>query len=113
MKNVKVIRLIALIIGGLGILFFAAFIISEGIPDPKNIDSQLKTMLLLMVFAAFGYFFSFFKSKEGGMVLTFSGSLLGLNMFYYGGTDDAVPAMIFALPFLIPGIMLWWVGSNK
>ncbi len=78
----------------------------------EGMDPQLKTMLMLMAFAAFGYFFSFFKAKEGGMVLTFSGVLLGLNMFYFGGTDDAVPALIFALPFFIPGIMLWWVGSK-
>jgi len=52
-------------------------------------------------------------NNYGTDIYGFSGSLLGLNMFYYGGTDDAVPAMIFALPFLIPGIMLWWVGSNK
>lgn len=113
-KIVKVIKWIALIIGGIALLFFGMFIFAEGIPDIWNIeDGRLKAMLLLMAFAAFGYFFSFFKPKEGGMVLTFSGLLLGLNMFYFGGTDDTIPALIYALPFLIPGIMLWWVGSNK
>jgi len=113
-KNVKVIKWIALIIGGLGILFFGAFIFGEGIPDLRDSDDpQLKTMLLLMAFAAFGYFFSFFKSKEGGIVLTFSGFLLGMNMLFYGGMDDFVPALIYAIPFLIPGIMLWWIGKEK
>lgn len=114
MKKRRVIRIIALIIGGLGILFFGTFIIGEGIPDLKEgVDPQLKTMLLLMAFAAFGYFFSFFKPKDGGMVLTFSGVLLGLNMFYHGGADDIIPALIYALPVLIPGIMLWWVANNR
>jgi len=115
MKNKKlIVRTIALIIGGLAILFFGMFIFGEGIPDLSNPGNfQLKTMLTLMAFAAFGYFFSFFKPKDGGMVLTFSGVLLGLNMFYHGGVDDMFLALIYSLPFLIPGIMLWWVGSNK
>jgi len=113
-KNRLFVKTIALVIGGIGILFFGAFIFGEGIPNLKEIeDPQLKTMLLLMAFAAFGYFFSFFRQKEGGMVLTFSGVLLGLNMMYFGGTDDFVPALIYGLPFMIPGVMLWWVGAGK
>jgi len=115
MKNKRqVVRIIALILGGLALLFFSAFIFAERLPDIWNIeDPQLKTMLLLMAFAAFGYFFSFFKSKEGGMVLTFSGVLLGLNMFYHGGTGDTKAALIYSMPFLVTGLLLWWIGTEK
>ncbi|MCD4683454.1 MAG: hypothetical protein K8R86_09250 [Bacteroidales bacterium] len=114
MKKRQIIKVIALIIGGLALLFFGMFIFAEGIPDIWNIeDGRLKAMLLLMAFAAFGYFFSFFKPKDGGMVLTFSGVLLGLNMFYHGGVHDIVPALIYSLPLLISGLMLWWVGKGK
>ncbi|MEZ5084261.1 MAG: hypothetical protein R2750_12575 [Bacteroidales bacterium] len=113
-KTKTITKAIALIIGGLAILFFGMFIIGEGIPDLRKIDDpQLKTMLLLMAFAAFGYFFSFWKPKEGGIVLTFSGFLLGMNMFYHGGTKDTVAALIYSLPFFIPGVLLWWVGHEK
>ena len=112
-KRVNVIRWIALIIAGLALLFFGMFIVGEGIPDlGKTENFQLKAVITLMAFAAFGYFFSFFKPKDGGMVLTFSGALLGLNMFYHGGVDDTVAALVYSLPFLIPGLMLWWVGSK-
>ncbi len=112
--NKRIVKVVALIIGGLALLFFGAFIFGEGLPDFKEIeDPQLKTMLLLMAFAAFGYFFSFFKPKEGGMVLTFAGLVLGLNMLYHDGGDDFIPSLIYGLPFLIPGVLLWWIGKGK
>jgi hypothetical protein len=113
-KRDLIIKAIALIIGGLAILFFGAFFFGEGIQDIFNVDDpQLKTMLLLMAFAFFGYIFSYFKPKEGGMVMTFAGIIMGLNMFYHGGIGDTNAALIYSLPFLIPGIMLWWVGRRE
>lgn len=113
-KSKLIAKAFALIFSGLALLFFGAFIFGEGVPDLRDSDNaQLKTMLMLMVFAAFGYAFSFWRPKEGGIVLTFSGFLLGMNMFYHGGTKDTVAALIYSLPFFIPGVLLWWVGSEK
>lgn len=103
----------ARIIGGLGLVFFGMFIIGEGLPDLRETDNpQLKTMLLLMAFVAFAYLFAWFKPREGGMAITLAGVLLGMNMLFYGGMDDKVPALIFALPFIIPGVLFWWVGGK-
>ncbi|MCF8367927.1 MAG: hypothetical protein K9G76_02705 [Bacteroidales bacterium] len=115
MKKTKtIVKALALIITGLAILFFGVFIFGEGFPDIFSTDNiQLKTMLLLMAFAVFGYFFSFWKPKEGGLVLAFSGFLLATNMFYHGGAKDTIAALIYGLPFLIPGILLWWVGGKE
>lgn len=105
------INWLARIICGLGLVFFGIFIFGEGIPDLWNIeDGQLKTILMLMAFAAFAYFFAWFKPREGGVAILLAGVLLGLNMFYHGGMDDVMATLIFALPFVIPGIMFWWVG---
>ncbi|MBN2175296.1 MAG: hypothetical protein JW731_14270 [Bacteroidales bacterium] len=115
MKNSRlIIKAIALILGGLAILFFGMFFCGEGIPDLRGSENfQLKSMLTLMAFSVLGYFFSFWRPKEGGMVMTFAGILMGLNMFYHGGAGDTGAALIYSLPFLIPGVMLWWVGSNR
>jgi len=102
---------LARILCGLGLAFFGLFIFGEGIPKWSEIeDGQLKTMLMLMAFAAFAYFFSWFKPKEGGLAIALAGFLLGLNMFYHGGLGDTEAALIYALPFVIPGVMFWWVG---
>jgi len=114
MKDKKrIIKAIALVIGGLAVLFFGAFIFGEGIPDLKGSENfQLNSILMLLGFATFGYIFSFWRPKEGGMVMTFAGIIMGLNMFYQGGIGDIRAALIFSLPFLIPGVMLWWVGRR-
>lgn len=112
-RSKTIAKILALIIGGLALLFFGAFIFGEGIPDLRDpANFQLKTMLMLMIFAAFGYVFSFWRSKEGGIVLTFTGFLLGMNMFYHGGLKDIIATLIYSLPFLIPGVLLWWTGSH-
>ncbi len=111
MKNKVAIKWIARILGGLAVVFFGMFVFGEGIPDWKEIENfQLKSMLTLLAFAAFGYFFSWFREKEGGIVMTISGLIMGMNMFYHGVAGDTAAALIYALPFLIPGLMFWWVG---
>ncbi len=113
MKNITLFKWIARFIAGLAIVFFAMFIFGEGLPKWNEIDDpQLKSMLMLLAFATTGYVFAWFREKEGGIVLTISGVLLGMNMFYHGGADDTVAALIFMLPFLIPGLLFWWVGRK-
>ena len=114
MKTKIVIKWLARILGGLAVIFFGMFIFGEGIPDLLTIESfQLKSMLMLLAFAAFGYFFSWFREKEGGIVMTISGLVMGMNMFYHGGIGDIEAALIYSLPFLIPGLMFWWLGREK
>lgn len=114
MKNSKLaFTWIARILGFLALLFFGMFIFAEGVPTVlEEKDPQLNTMLFLMAFAAFAWFFAWFKPKEGGIALTLAGFLLGMNMLYYGGIDDVKAAMIYALPFLIPGVLFWWTGRK-
>lgn len=114
MKNRNLIKWIARFIGGLALVFFGVFIIGEGLPKwSETEDMQLKSMLMLLLFAAGGYVFAWFREKEGGFVLTISGVLLGMNMFYHGGANDATAALIFMLPFLVPGLLFLWIGFKK
>jgi hypothetical protein len=116
MKNTKqlVILWLARIIGGLAVVFFGAFIIGEGLPDMQDgIPSELRSTLILLGFAVLGYLFAWFREKEGGLTLTIAGVILGLNMFYMGGTKDTWTVLIFSLPFLVPGVMFWWIGLEK
>lgn len=107
------LKLIALIIAGIALLFFGALILGEGILNLKEIDdSQLKTMLLLILFALAGYIFAWFREKEGGLVLLISGILLGMNLVFYTA-DDWIPGLVYALPFMISGVMLLFVNRKK
>jgi hypothetical protein len=103
---------LARILGGVSVLFFGAFFVGEGVPRWKDIEGfQLKSMLLLLAFSAFAYFFAWFRPKEGGIALTLAGFIMGMNMFYHGGVGDTVAALIYGLPFLVTGVLFWRVGS--
>lgn len=105
---------LARIIGGLAVAFFGIFVLGEGIPDLREIeDFQLRSMLLLLAFASFAYFFAFFRPKEGGVAMSIAGAVMGLDMFYHGGLGDTTAALVYSLPFLVPGLIFWWVGSGK
>ena len=109
-----IIKWMARILGAGAVLFFNTFAIGEGLPDLIHTGNvQLKAVLALLLFADFGYLFSWFKEKEGGIVLSVSGFLLGMNVFYSGGMDDVGMTLIYMLPFLIPGLMFLWLGTHK
>ncbi|MCB2220672.1 MAG: hypothetical protein KQI35_09770 [Bacteroidetes bacterium] len=108
------IKWLARIIGGLAILFFGTIIIGEGVPEFKEgIPAELRSVIILLGFATLGYIFAWFREKEGGLTMSIAGVILGLNMFYMGGTKDTWAVLIFSLPFLVPGLMFWWVGLEK
>lgn len=114
MKDIKFyVNWLARVLGGLAVAFFGIFVLGEGIPDLRDVqDFQLRSMLLLLAFSSFAYFFAWFKPKEGGIAMAIAGAVMGLNMFYHGGIGDIIAALIYSLPFLIPGLIFWWVGSG-
>jgi hypothetical protein len=113
-SSIKTTRWIARILGGLAVIFFGMFFIGEGIPDLFNDETgQLQSMMLLLGFAIMGYIFSWKREKEGGIVMSVSGVLMGLYLLYQGGFKDSVAMLVYALPFLIPGLMFLWLGYNK
>ena len=113
MKIKVAIKWLARILGGLAVIFFGMFVFGEGIPDFRTIeDFQLKSMLMLLAFATFGYFFSWFREKEGGIVMILAGIIMGMYMFYNGGSVDKWSITMYTLPFLIPGLLFWWVGKK-
>jgi hypothetical protein len=111
-NKITVYKWIARIIGGLAVIFFGTFFIGEGIPDLiKGADGHLQSMMFLMVFASLGYLFAWFREKEGGFVMAFSGIIMGLTMFYSGGNKDILMVLIYSVPFIVSGLL--FVISNK
>ncbi len=115
MRNqITVYKWSARIIGGLGLLFFGSYFIGEGIPDLiKGGDGHLQSMMLLMGFALLGYIFAWFREKEGGYVLVFSGVVMGLTMFYDGGLNDISLILVYSLPFIVSGLLFLWAGKSS
>lgn len=109
----KIYKWFARTIGGLAVIFFVLLLLGASFPAWNEIlEAQPGSMLILLAFAAMGYLFAWFREKEGGIVMTIAALVMGMNMFYYGGLTDSNAALIFALPFLLPGLIFWWVGRN-
>jgi len=104
----------ARITGGLAVAFFGIFVLPEGVSDlVETRDFQFRSMILLLAFTAFSYFFALFRPKEGGIAMVLAGIVMGLNMFYHDKGGQLEPALIYGLPFLIPGLLFWLAGRGE
>lgn len=106
-----VMRWAARISGLISVAFFLSFIFGEGMHDIRNGDSQqLMPFLPLLALAISGYFVSWLKEKTGGAMMVIGGLLLLLYLFY---SQDYIIGLIYGLPFIIPGIIFYLLGSQK
>lgn len=112
-KRVNIIKWLARKIGGLAVIFFLYVLVSIGDSQhSEEFSLPYNSMMLLLGFAALGYLFAWFREKEGGIVMIVAACIMGLYMFYSGGSADKWSITMYTLPFLIPGLMFWWVGRK-
>jgi hypothetical protein len=104
----KTIKVFARTIGGLAIIVFGFLLINNGSSDYKIGSGYLQSMLILAGFALIGYIFAWFRPKEGGYVLLFSGVIMGLAIFYHGGLNGFPIEMIITFLFIISGLLFLW-----
>jgi hypothetical protein len=104
----KIIKCLARTIGGLAIIGIGFLIINFGSSDYKIGSGYLQSMLILAGFAFIGYIFAWFRPKEGGLVLLFSGVIMGLAVFYQSRISVSTIAMVNALLLIISGILFIW-----
>ncbi len=103
----------ARIFGFAGLVVIAVNFTGKGMADLSNAFSgKLMSVMTLLVFALFGYIFAWFQEKLGGIVMTFSGVLLGLYVFYDTGKGVSFVSFVFTLILLVPGILFWVAGSK-
>ena len=104
----------ARILGGLAIMFFLYILISVWISeDSVQYNLPVNSMLLLLGFAALGYLFAWYREKEGGIIMVVSGCIMGMYMYYNGGSANIWSFTMYILPFLVPGLLFWWVGNKS
>jgi hydrogenase/urease accessory protein HupE len=113
MKIKVAIKWLARIIGGLAVVFFLYVLVSiGGSQHSEEFSLPYNSMMLLLGFAALGYLFAWFREKEGGIIMIVAGIIMGLYMFYHGGSIDNLSITMYTMPFLIPGLLFWWVGRK-
>ena len=62
--------------------------------------------IYFMIFSAFmGFIISWFFELVGGLVLAVGGLALGVYAFLSTGGDDAMTAVVYTVPFVVPGFL--------
>jgi hypothetical protein len=102
---------VAMLLAFLSSAFFMLFLIGEGITDLFNGALQVIPIILMILFTVSGFFLAFKRPKQGGMILTTGGFIMMIYLFIMGGINAWYAAMIYGLPFIIPGFIL--IFSSK
>lgn len=97
---------LAMFLGFLSSAFFMLFLIGEGITDLINGAVEVIPIMLMILFTVFGFFLAFKRPKQGGMIMTAGGFIMVIYLFVMGGSNAWYAALIYGLPFIIPGLML-------
>lgn len=103
--------------GFLGVVFFVSFMLSEGFEAFKNTHAPNDVLIVITVvsFSLVAYIAGWYIEIIGGLLLILSGLSLGFYIAYsevYSGFDNA---LLFSLPFLIPGVfyLIAWDIKRK
>lgn len=96
------IKWFARIFGGVAVAMLGFLVF--GLPLQTDAPN-LKNLYLLSGFTAMGYLFAWFREKEGGWVLLFSGTVLGLTLVYSGMMTSGLWLPITLVSLLMSGIL--------
>lgn len=100
---VNILRWLARILGFLGSGFFLLFFIGEG--GLTEFVWELVPTIILIGLAIVGYVYSWFNERAGGKMMIIGAVGQAFYLILRGGLGDIDAALIFMLPFLIPGLM--------
>lgn len=105
----KIIKGLARTFGGSSLIIVGLFLINRTGSNLIEIKSSyFQSMLILAGFSLMGYIFAWFRPKEGGYVLLFSGVIVGLTLFYQRKTFDFLPDILISVLFAISGLLFIW-----
>ena len=94
--------------------FFVAFAIGEGVPDLlRAFDGVLALTLLLLAVAVAGAALAWREPRAGGALLVAAGVALGLHVLRASGGAGARAGLIYAVPFVLPGLLFLAIRARR
>lgn len=92
---------------GLASIFLIFFLIGEGIPDIlKGKSKELIPYLPFLIMAISGCILSFFKRKQGALLMIAGALAIDLILFLQGGKFNVRLMLVYGLPYIFPGLLL-------
>ena len=108
----KILHYIALILGFQASAFFLFFLISDGFADLFDGKFSVIPILIMMIFTVIGYVWAISKPKQGSLIMISGGAVMALYLLFLGGMVGIKMALVYGLPFIIPGLIFYFVGRN-
>lgn len=113
MNTSKILHYIALILGFQASAFFLFFLISDGVGDLIDGKYSVIPILIMMIFTVIGYIWALSKPKLGSLIMISGGVVMVLYLIFLGGVVGIKMALIYGLPFIIPGLIFYFVGNTE
>ena len=113
MNATRILHYIALILGFQASAFFLFFLISDGVIDLFNGKYSVIPILIMMIFTVIGYIWAISKPKLGSLIMISGGVVMALYLIMLGGIIGIKMAMIYGLPFIIPGLIFYFTGKKE
>jgi uncharacterized membrane protein (UPF0136 family) len=112
MNATKILHYLALILGFQASAFFLFFLISDGVADLINGKYSVIPILIMMILTIIGYIWAISKPKLGSLIMISGGAVMAIYLILLGGTVGIKMALIYGLPFIIPGLIFYFVGRK-
>ena len=113
MNVIKILRFFALILGLLASVIFIVFLMGEGGYDLIQGKIRVIPIMLMMLFSVAGFFWAVTNPSRGSLIMISGGLIMMTYLLILGGIGEISMALIFGLPFIIPGILFNYISKKR
>ncbi len=109
---IKILHYLALIFGFQASAFFTFFLIAEGGADLLEGKPNVLPIMCMMILAVGGYLWAISKPRKGSLLMITGGIIMAVYLLFLGGTSEIKMALIYGLPFIIPGLIFYFTANK-
>lgn len=113
MTAIKILRYTAMILGFQASAFFTFFLIAEGGADLIEGKFRVIPIMLMMIFTVGGFFWTITRHSKGSLMMIAGGVIMAVYLLILGGIGGIQMALIYSLPFIIPGVILYYTSKRR
>lgn len=113
MNASKLLHYTALILGFQTSVFFTLFLIGEGGADLLEGKFSVLPIMLMMILSVMGFIWAISKPMKGGLVMIIGGFIMAAYLIILGGFGEFKMALIYGLPFIIPGMIFYFNKASS
>lgn len=113
MKAGKIMHYAALLLGFQVSVFFIFFLIAGAAADLMEGKIAVIPVMIIMISAVAGYIWAVTSPYKGSLLMIAGGTVLGVYLLIAGGLSEVGMSLLFALPFIVTGILFYLSVNRK